>query len=408
MKLSLLSNLLLSAALLATAVTVFVLQRRARSGGGQKPLSAELQSHLAPVERAAEGLLRGDELSDAALSECGAAHDRIYDGLCRRNGTTDNTEFSPADGERFYLHCIKLAALGHPDHGAWPLKARLRTHLAPSLVRKADTAQDPWLRLAAIPPALLVQDVEAAARLYRTLPPVLARLALQWVTETTIGHQPFNHVPSSQAWLRAVAAPAPAAPAPERDPLTREQRWALSVSVTPSYAFDSRATLGEPLPPAAARLALLRDWEIDDAESALDTLQWLLDEGHRAQLAQELANPDGLDQKKHAFLRESLTLLRAYGMAAIDLCHTIDISRSAHTAGYLDEPTAWHFVLSAARKLQTSYPSWLAMSDDYLLGVRYLADGEPADPTLLAYIDWMRHAPSSPWQTIAWSASGDA
>jgi len=48
----------------------------------------------------------------------------------------------------------------------------------------------------------------------------------------------------------------------------------------------------------------------------------------------------------------------------------------------------------AQSKLQTTYPSWMAMSDDFLLGVRYLAGGEPAERGV-AHSDQSRRDPNT-------------
>ncbi|HKO49632.1 MAG TPA: DUF1266 domain-containing protein [Polyangiaceae bacterium] len=396
-------NLLVGIALLAASLVLLALQRRRAKAllGGNFPV--DVQQGFAAIDLAADGLLAGRELTDGAIEECGAAFSRLFEFLSQRYGTEDNCQFGP-DRVTFYLYCIKLAALEHPDHGAWPFKARLRAGLAQSLLREVESSADAWRHLAWVTPALLTRDVAAAERLYRKLPPVLARLALQWVNETLIGHKEFNDVSSSQALLRSLGARAPSIPPRTQDPLTSEQRWALSVTVDPSYALDARAGLADPLPPAVCRWILDRTWEIDDAESAVEQLEWLRDEGHRTQLAEELErlNTGELEPAKRAFLAAHERRLREYGILAIDLCRLIGLARTAYKAGYIDEPTAWRFILPAAQTLRSTYPSWCALGEDDLLGDRYLAENNQAESNIEASVEWLKQSPSSPWQVLEW------
>ena len=381
-------------------------QRRLKwkaSEGGRYP--AQVREALALIDLAAEGLFSDREVSDGALAECAAAFSEFHRYLNQRNNTKNNNRFTLVDRAAFYLYCIKLAALQHPDHNAWPLMASLRAGFIKPLRRELRFSQDAWTQLAFVTPALLARDVALAERLYRKLPPVLARIALQWVQETIVAYKDFNHIPSSHQFLEQLGVKAPAIPPPSEDPFTSAQRWAISVAIYPSYAMDARTALREPLPPAVCRASLRRWWEITDPDSAIGMLEWLLEQGHSEQLEAELEllSTDELSPESRAFLLENEAELRKFLIVAFDLCRLVNVARCAHQAGYIDEATAWHFILSAARKLHETYPSWSEMGDDYVLGNRYFSDDHKPDAMHRASIEWLQRASSSPWRTIAWS-----
>jgi hypothetical protein len=378
------------------------LKWRAGEGAGYP---AEVREGLALIDLAAQGLFAGREITDGALEECGAAFSRFHRYLNQRNHTENNARFALADRAAFYLYAVKLAALQHPDHNAWPLMASLRAGFIEPLRREIRSSQDPWTQLAFVTPALLARDVPLAEHLYRKLPPVLAQIALQWVQDTVAGYKDYNHIPSSQRFLEGLGAPPPSIPARSEDPLTPEQRWAISVAIYPSYARDPRAGLAEPLAPAVCRVSLLRWWEITDPDSAIGMLEWLLEHGHSEELADELELLSTNESKpeKRAFLLENESELRQNLIVAFDLCRLVNVARSAHKAGYIDDAMAWHFILAAAHKLHETYPSWSDMGDDYILGYRYFSDDHEIDPGHRASIEWLERSPSSPWRTIAWS-----
>lgn len=367
---------------------------------------AEAQSALARIDRVAEELLREVEVTDASLAECEEAFDQFYRYLSKKNGTRDNRAFAEPDRTTFYLYAIRLAALQHPNHNAWPLQAPLRRMVLGALRRRMDESPDDWTRLAFVTAALLEEDVASAVRSVRALPPVLARVATEWVQESTVGYAPYNDVPSSRRCLQELDAEVTGPPPPERDALPRDRRWALSVAVYPSYGSDSRVGLAEPLAPAVCRRALEIWWEVDDSESAVGMLEWLLVSGHRAKLQRELGliDTNELEPKHRLFLRENRVVLGKYSIAAWDLCRLVNVARMAYTAGYIDEATAWEYILAAAREVRRIYPSWRALGSDYILGSCYFSSDHTPDPVHRASVEWLQTSPASPWNRIPWEA----
>ena len=158
--------------LVLVAAWLMDVQRRLQwkaSAGGRYP--APVREGLALIDLAAEGLFTGREISDGALAECGAAFSEFHRYLNQRNQTENNNRYALVDRAAFYLYAIKLTALQHPDHNAWPLMASLRSGFIKPLRREIRASQDAWTALAFITPALLARDVPLAERLYRKLSP---------------------------------------------------------------------------------------------------------------------------------------------------------------------------------------------------------------------------------------------
>ncbi|HET9959950.1 MAG TPA: DUF1266 domain-containing protein, partial [Polyangiaceae bacterium] len=374
-----------------------------------------VQEALARLNEATEPMLAGMEVTDADLEELDRDFEQFYRYLCRKHLTKTPLKFSEPDRAAFYFYATKLAAVQHPNHFAWPLMSPLRGRDSRVFLREADNNH--WARLALVTSALLKKDVALAERRVRELPPALAEIAIQWVRETAVGYAPYNHAPSSELLLRALGAEITGPPSPQEDPLPRDQRWALSAGIYPSYGSDSRVALAVPLAPAVCRAALKMWWNVDDSESAVSVLEWLLAEGHGQELRQELGRSDAdelskgqsrkmsiEEKRKRAFLKSNGAALRKYSIKAWDLCRLVDVARSAHKAGFIDEATAWEYILAAARQLRRAYPSWRAIGDDYLLGNRYFEKG--GDPNVIqrACVEWLQNSPASPWNRISWDA----
>ncbi|HEY0462694.1 MAG TPA: DUF1266 domain-containing protein, partial [Polyangiaceae bacterium] len=366
----------------------------------------DVRRALARLDRAADELLAGAEVTDQGLAECEEAFAHFFRYLCKKNNTKNNQRFFGPDQAAFYLNAIKLAALQHPNHNAWPLMAPIRRSVLSRFRRERVSSRNDWCRLALVTAALLDQEVALAERAVRALPPVLARIATQWVRETTVGYAPHNHVPSSRLLLQTLGAEVTGPPPLQSDPLPRDQRWALSTAIYPCYGAEGRVGLADPLAPAVCRRALQIWWEVEDGESAVGMLEWLLEAGHRQQLAEELELLDTaeLTPKKRAFLGQNGAALRRYSIAAWDLCRLVNVARTAHRAGFIDESTAWHFILAAARELRRIYPSWSALGDDYILGNRYFSDNHQPDAIHRASVEWLQNSPASPWHRVPWDS----
>ena len=136
-----------------------------------------------------------------------------------------------------------------------------------------------------------------------------------------------------------------------------------------------------------------RDWSVDDRESALETLDWLRDEGHRETYRKyqaELEELDLLDLDSEAFMETLLdSELEGYtfryviiyflyqdgedeeAMAAWDLCRLNQLCGDFYLCGYLTYEEAMDISLENSLLLQSMYSSWDELVESYMLGYQF-------------------------------------
>lgn len=144
---------------------------------------------------------------------------------------------------------------------------------------------------------------------------------------------------------------------------------------------------------AIVKLLLERDWNIEDRDSALETVERLKNEGHRKKCQEcmdELEERGFLDLDEDAFTEEIMeseieeNLFRyviAYYMyqegmdadyiAAWDLCRVNQLYADFYVCGYMTYEEAMDASLENSLTLQKLYPSWEKMMDSYMLGYQF-------------------------------------
>lgn len=372
---------------------------------GPGPDDAALAALKVETERVLDAALAkaraGETVPAETLEEAKAAFGALYAALSARHGTEDNRRFKPHQQGYFYTQALKLTALRHPEHDAWPVMADVRRVLLAPLRKLLATQDDPWLRLCAIQPALLQNDVKFARECFSKIEadPFLSSLAIAWANDAVSAFTAYNEVPPAETFLRSL---------PRSDPwnhgsaLPESKRWPLLVTVYPFLGRDPRQTLGDPRSPAAVRIQLERDWDITDRESTHSTLEWLWDEGHRAQLQADLDTPhQASSPERGQFVIAHRPALEKHHILAWDFSRLISVARGALTAGFLDEEEATSSIRAAAEALQGEYGSWKDLGDDYVLGQRYL-DPESVDEQHwhVAMVRWLQRDPRSPWRRV--------
>lgn len=143
-------------------------------------------------------------------------------------------------------------------------------------------------------------------------------------------------------------------------------------------------------------------WDVTDRESAEDTLDWLLTEGHRTQYLDDLLPLkeagflDMNEQERDAFLDETgaysdeekqmlLSLLEPYdkfgeqAIAAWDYCRALQLLGYYYVADLYTKEEALDQSLEIAKTLQQSYSSWEEMMESYLWGYQYWQEDDPND-----------------------------
>ncbi len=150
-------------------------------------------------------------------------------------------------------------------------------------------------------------------------------------------------------------------------------------------------------------------WGVTDRQTADETLDWILEEGHRLDFAAnasyleecgmgELAESDRLaflldnfdvtDEEAEGYI-SSYKMYEQFGAEAIDgwdYCRALNLMSFFYLAGYYTEEEALDKSLEIAVTLQEKFDSWDALVDSYLRGYEYWAE-ESSDERREVYED---------------------
>ena len=142
-------------------------------------------------------------------------------------------------------------------------------------------------------------------------------------------------------------------------------------------------------------------WGVIDRTSADETIESLIEEGHRTEYAEEMAflKEDGLFDVSREEAREYLEALgfeigeiesyiasmdayETYGITAIDAwdyTRALNLLGWYYIAGYYTQEEALDKSLEVAKELQTLYNSWEDVVESYFLGFTYWVGEDPND-----------------------------
>lgn len=177
-------------------------------------------------------------------------------------------------------------------------------------------------------------------------------------------------------------------------PLTTHQLWIVSLCAPVNRGSDASRTTLYPfkrIDDERARRWLTENWEIPSHAKLLDALGGLAQRGYRAQIADR------------------------FGLSPLawDIALYVDVVRNGFAAGHVDEPEAWRLLWSVVQPAATTYGSWKAYADDYLLGrivwmgmLRGTPDEDFPAPQEVSddHIRDLLEAPDSPWNMVPWQA----
>lgn len=184
-------------------------------------------------------------------------------------------------------------------------------------------------------------------------------------------------------------------------PLTRSNAgdWRLVGGMEPS-SYNKSLT----------RTLMSRDWDVEDRESALETLDWLRDEGHRKtyrNYREELEDLGMLDMEPEDFVEALLdTEMEGYlfryvmvydlylegldeeAIAAWDLCRINQLCGDFYICDYMTYEEAMDISLENSLVLQDMFSSWEELVDSYMLGYQFWQSDPALDddsPTMQRY-----------------------
>lgn len=116
---------------------------------------------------------------------------------------------------------------------------------------------------------------------------------------------------------------------------------------------------------AAARQCLSDFWDCQNRADVLDTLDWLLAQGHRYDFWNSAAFMPGW------FVEKWGDTYPAHALLGWDLARAIAVAQWACCSGYLTQQEALGYELAAARAMQQAFDGWEAFFNDYMMGYDY-------------------------------------
>lgn len=115
----------------------------------------------------------------------------------------------------------------------------------------------------------------------------------------------------------------------------------------------------------AARQVLSTSWNCQSRADVLDTLDWLLTQGHRYDFWNNAPQmPDWFKEKWG-------DTYPAHALLGWDLARAVSVAQWACCGGYLTQQEAFGYELAAARALQQTFDGWEAFFNDYMMGYDY-------------------------------------
>ncbi|MEW6250673.1 MAG: DUF1266 domain-containing protein [Planctomycetota bacterium] len=179
--------------------------------------------------------------------------------------------------------------------------------------------------------------------------------------------------------------------------LSLPKLWALAADgVMTRCNFESFDRLAFRCGVRRSRECLKQWWSIDGRAAAEETRRWLETCGHRLQYRRILQEPDS---------GVPAPAVHPSAFLAWDLTRLINVARWAYTARYIDEATAWRWILTAARQLEAAFHSWAELGRDFCLGYMLWSGEKVLPEDIQGAQEWLNSASDSPWQTLPWKLS---
>lgn len=193
-------------------------------------------------------------------------------------------------------------------------------------------------------------------------------------------------------------------------------------------------TLPNPRSEKKARKRLKKEWQIEDAEDLAESLEWLMESGHRQEFHQQIGQiqhwtqeetdaylneveagkygldtPEEQEEERHriAMAQQNIHGVRGTSFMAWDYLRAIDLCREGHLAGYLEAEEAWNQIISFAQVLQSRYESWEEMGRSFLIGHEYwsVVQHRELGPAYQRALALLLNNPDSAWNRVPWEAT---
>ena len=117
-------------------------------------------------------------------------------------------------------------------------------------------------------------------------------------------------------------------------------------------------------------------WGIASREEALDTLNWLLQGGHRVEY----------------------NTLTPMNVTAWDMGRMVNVSRWCYKVGYISENEAWQYILAAEKESRLCYANWAEFGTAYVVGRAIWSQTDAdAQAEWFDIVDMLVNDKNSPW-----------
>jgi hypothetical protein len=214
--------------------------------------------------------------------------------------------------------------------------------------------------------------------------------------------------------------------------LTLAQQWAIACGADVSYGngyYMNDLTTG--LSCLECRRALGEQYDIDCTEEVMESLKWLMEEGHQEQfdmlwniygklpmkeVKNYLRESVAIDIRDEAIMMQRLRNLRdaketflltdpsfAPNMLIWDYSRIINLCRGSFDAGYLSAEVALEHIMRSAALIRKKYSSWRELSLSYQFA-RFIWKGFDEELFVEGYtaMQFLLINAGSPWVTLKW------
>ncbi|UOQ65013.1 DUF1266 domain-containing protein [Hymenobacter volaticus] len=157
----------------------------------------------------------------------------------------------------------------------------------------------------------------------------------------------------------------------------------------------------KPEPLVERKAATAEWWGISNAEEALDTLEWLREEGHRSKYQSQLKS-----QPMHwqsLFAANPFLKTRAVtNVAAWDYARQVNVARWCYDYDYLTWEEAWQYIDDATQAALHTYDSWDSFAAGFVAGRIMWAPDNDLHDHIAETARYLIEARYSPWRDIPW------
>ncbi len=161
---------------------------------------------------------------------------------------------------------------------------------------------------------------------------------------------------------------------------------------------------------------LKEDWDITDRKSAIEVLDWLVNEGHRKDYDEVLkilkegkaSDYEGLEEAEELYkkcntmlttkLKIDKKILDKVTLMAWDTDRLVNVARWCYYLKYINEEETWKYIEKAKEMSQSSFNSWEEYYASNVYGRAIAYSGEPQE--LLSAGDYLLKNKNSIWKKV--------